>query len=334
MDFTEYIKQHYKRAAAIIIVAITALSFTACGQTAGTDSYDQSYGETENQTAIVYDNSTGESQPEDTQADTISDIPDFDGKPYAVIDDNIPGFTKEEKSSTKTFEHYSDLDSLGRCGTAFANISRETMPTEKRGSIGMIKPSGWHTVRYDDIISDKYLYNRCHLIGFQLAGENANEKNLITGTRFMNVEGMLPFENDVADYAENTGNHVLYRVTPVFEGKNLVASGVRMEAYSVEDKGKGICFDVFCYNNQPGITIDYATGDSRRSGENPSGEASSKESSQQKKRTYIVNTNTGKFHLPDCSSIKTMKDKNKKKMKATKAELESRGYEPCGRCNP
>ena len=163
--------------------------------------------------------------------------------------------------TTTAFENYSDLDSLGRCGVAYANICRDIMPTEERGKIGMIKPSGWHTVKYD-VIKDRYLYNRCHLIGYQLAGENANPKNLITGTRYLNVEGMLPFENLVADYVNNTGNHVLYRVTPMFSGSNLVANGVLIEAKSVEDNGGGILFNVYCYNVQPGVGINYENGDS------------------------------------------------------------------------
>ncbi|MET0016373.1 DNA/RNA non-specific endonuclease [Oscillibacter sp.] len=159
------------------------------------------------------------------------------------------------------FETYSPLDSLGRCSVAYANVCTETMPTEERSEIGQIKPSGWYTVKYDNV-DGKYLYNRCHLIGYQLTAENANEKNLITGTQYLNVEGMLPFENMVADYVKETSNHVLYRVTPVFEGNSLVASGVLMEAESVEDKGAGVCFNVYCYNNQPGVTIDFATGES------------------------------------------------------------------------
>lgn len=168
-----------------------------------------------------------------------------------------------EEYTTESFETYSELDALGRCGVAYANISKDLMPTEERGEIGMIKPSGWHTVKYPEVIEDLFLYNRCHLIGYQLSGENANEKNLITGTRYLNVEGMLPFENKVAAYVRKTGNHVLYRVTPVFEGDNLVAEGVLMEAFSVEDAGKGVEFCVFAYNIQPGIEIDYATGESR-----------------------------------------------------------------------
>ena len=192
----------------------------------------------------------------------LDSIPEFDGStPYVIINDNIPEFA-ESYYKTESFETYSELDSLGRCGVAFANISQDIMPTEERGDIGSVKPSGWKSVKYDNV-DGKYLYNRCHLIGFQLAGENANEKNLITGTRYLNVEGMLPFENEVADYVQETDNHVLYRVTPIFEDENLVASGVQMEAESVEDRGDGVRFNVYVYNNQPGIEIDYATGESR-----------------------------------------------------------------------
>lgn len=193
---------------------------------------------------------------------SLGDIPEYTNTPFVIIDDNIPDFSESDKTRTDTFEIYSELDHLGRCGVAYANICQELMPTEERQEIGQIKPSGWHTVKYNDVIDGNYLYNRCHLIGFQLAGENANEKNLITGTRYLNVEGMLPFENLVSDYVKETDTHVLYRVTPIFEGENLVASGVQMEAWSVEDGGEGICFNVYCYNVQPEIEIDYATGDS------------------------------------------------------------------------
>lgn len=193
----------------------------------------------------------------------LEQIGAYSGEPYVVLHDNVPNFTTEDLV-TESYETYSSLDALGRCGTAMANIGQDLMPTEPRGSIGQVKPSGWQTVKYD-IVDGKYLYNRCHLIGFQLAGENANKKNLITGTRYLNVDGMLPFEDEVADYVKDTDHHVLYRVTPVFKGDNLVAEGVEMEAYSVEDKGKGICFHVFVYNVQPGVTIDYATGESRLS---------------------------------------------------------------------
>lgn len=219
-----------------------------------------------------------ETQPNDTkyqaeeqaqQENTLQltddlEIPVYAGQPYTVIKDNVPDFTEEEKSCTDAFEYYGDLDTLGRCTVTFANVCPQTQPTEKRGTIGQVRPSGWHTVKYNDLIDGNYLYNRCHLIGYQLTGENANVSNLITGTRYLNVEGMLPFEDMVDDYVDETGNHVLYRVTPIFKGDELVARGVRMEAWSVEDAGTGICFDVFCYNVQPGIVIDYATGDSQR----------------------------------------------------------------------
>lgn len=198
---------------------------------------------------------------------SLDAIPVYDGKAYVAVNNNEPFFTDSDMTTT-AFENYSDLDSLGRCGVAYANICKEIMPTEKRGKIGMIKPSGWHTVKYD-VIKDRYLYNRCHLIGYQLAGENANPKNLITGTRYLNVEGMLPFENLVADYVNNTGNHVLYRVTPMFSDSNLVANGVLIEAKSVEDNGGGILFNVYCYNVQPGVGINYENGDSWLDGTTP-----------------------------------------------------------------
>ena len=198
---------------------------------------------------------------------SLDAIPAYDGKAYVAINNNEPFFTDSDMTTT-AFENYSDLDSLGRCGVAYANICKDIMPTEERGKIGMIKPSGWHTVKYD-VIKDRYLYNRCHLIGYQLAGENANPKNLITGTRYLNVEGMLPFENLVADYVNNTGNHVLYRVTPMFSGSNLVANGVLIEAKSVEDNGGGILFNVYCYNVQPGVGINYENGDSWLDGTTP-----------------------------------------------------------------
>lgn len=278
----------------------------------------------------------------------ISKIPAFSGEPYVVVNQNRPAF-QDTDYITEDFEFYSELDSLGRCGVAFANICKEIMPTEERGSIGSVKPSGWHTAKYE-ILEDTYLYNRCHLIGFQLAGENANEKNLITGTRYMNVEGMLPFENMVADYVDETGNHVLYRVTPIFEGNNLVATGVEMEAASVEDKGEGLCFHVFVYNHQPGIVIDYATGESQLSQEGSDGkpggssgttsvqgdDSSVQESddASSAERTYILNINSRKIHLPSCSGVKRMQEQNKKEYKGSIDELIEDGYEPCGACNP
>lgn len=272
----------------------------------------------------------------ESSEDILSVVPKFSGKPYCLLNDNIPDFTEEEKESKIAFENYSDLDALGRCGTAYANICLEIMPTEERGTIGQIRPSGWQLTKYDNV-DGKYLYNRCHLIGYQLAGENANEKNLITGTRYFNVSGMLPFENEVTEYVKATGNHVLYRVTPVYEGDNLLAAGVQMEAYSVDDDGAGICFHVFVYNSQPGIEIDYATGESRLM-EEDSGISSqevvesSKEASDEE--TYVINTNTKRFHLPTCSSVDDMKEKNKKEVTCSRKELITDGYVPCQRCNP
>lgn len=254
----------------------------------------------------------------------LSDVPEFSGEPYVVINDNEPSFPAEDFTS-EGFEEYSPLDDLGRCGVAYANVGLETMPTEERGSISNVKPTGWQSVQYD-FVDGKSLYNRCHLIGFQLTGENANRQNLITGTRYMNVDGMLPFENLVADYVKETENHVLYRVTPVFEGDNLVASGVQMEAQSVEDKGEGVCFNVYVYNNQPGVTIDYATGDSWASDEAPADTG--------KESTYILNTSSRKFHKPDCSSVETISPSNKKSYTGTREELINQGYEACGKCKP
>lgn len=274
------------------------------------------------------------SQTQDYAADfSASSVPAYSGEPYAVINNNVP-FFKSDEITDVSFEEYSALDSLGRCGVCVASIGKDLMPDEERGDIGQIKPTGWHTVRYDGIVDGKYLYNRCHLIGYQLTAENANEKNLITGTRYLNTKGMLPFENMVADYVKETENHVLYRVTPVFEGKNLVASGVYMEAYSVEDNGDGICFYVYVFNRQPGVKIDYLTGDSVADGtvESASGETTSAENEETK--TYVLNISNGKFHLPDCDSVKKMKEENKQIMKCKRSELINAGYSPCGSCKP
>ena len=223
------------------------------------NSVEDMSGEAENEAPDI--ETTDEKATENDGVNSLKgDLPEFDGKPYVAVNGNEPEFTADEITD-KYFEIYEPLDRYGRCTVAFACLGRETMPTEERGEIGSVKPTGWHTVKYD-CVDGKYLYNRCHLIGFQLSGENANKRNLITGTRYMNVDGMLPFENMVDDYIEETGNHVMYRVTPVFEGDDLVARGVQMEAYSVEDEGEGICFNVFCFNNQPGVIIDYATGES------------------------------------------------------------------------
>lgn len=303
-------------------------------------------------------------EPEKTTE--VIDTSGYTNEPYEIIHDNEPEFTEKEKKNTKAFENYAELDSLGRCGVAFANICKEIMPTEKRGAIGQVKPSGWHTVKYD-IVDGNYLYNRCHLIGYQLAGENANEKNLITGTRYLNMEGMLPFEDQVADYVQSTGNHVLYRVTPQYEKNNLVAEGVQMEGYSVEDQGEGICFNIFAYNVQPGISIDYKTGESEQTGtgedvqdgadvpeDGKSHKANSKNvtkngqsekwedvdkisgngQTESKQKEYVVNTNTKKFHDPACSSVKDTLAKNRKKVTESRDTLIQQGYEPCGKCKP
>jgi len=296
---------------------------------------------------------------------SLADIPAYCGQPYVAVNGNVPFFSDSELTGT-SFETYSDLDSLGRCGAAYASVGINLMPTEERGRIGQVRPSGWHTIKYD-VIADRYLYNRCHLIGYQLTGENDNEKNLITGTRYLNINGMQPFENMAADYVRKTENHVLYRVTPVFEGDNLVASGVLMEAKSVEDDGEGILYCVYAYNVQPGVTIDYATGDSALSGEETDSGTAPEETGMASEETgtapeetgtpettvtevtvavettqadelreaaYILNTNTRKFHDPSCPSVLEMKEKNKKSFTGNRDEAISQGYVPCKRCNP
>lgn len=256
----------------------------------------------------------------------VSEIPEFSGSPYVVINNNVPFFTEDEYSF-ESFEKYSELDRLGRNGVAFASIGQDIMPTEERESIGMVKPVGWHTIKYE-WIDGKYLYNRCHLLGFQLTGENANEKNLITGTRYLNVEGMLPFENLVAEYVKETGYHVLLRVTPVYTNDNLIADGIMMEGLSMEDEGEGITFNVYCYNVQPGVIIDYATGKSKKD-ENYSFENTvlSNETN-----TYILNTNTKKVHLETCPNAQDIKDKNKDIYHGSLQDLMYKGYDTCSQC--
>lgn len=299
---------------------------------------------------------------------SLDAIPAYDGKAYVAVNNNEPFFTDSDMITT-AFENYSDLDSLGRCGVAYANICKDIMPTEERGKIGMIKPSGWHTVKYD-VIKDRYLYNRCHLIGYQLAGENANPKNLITGTRYLNVEGMLPFENLVADYVNNTGNHVLYRVTPMFSGSNLVANGVLIEAKSVEDNGGGILFNVYCYNVQPGVGINYENGDSWLDGttpqkqsaqtDTPKNEGSQSSAGSGAGESGSSGSTTGSASLgsdssaaensaADSSNSETMvhitatgkkyhragcRTLKKSDTEVTLDEAKSMGLSPCGICNP
>lgn len=299
---------------------------------------------------------------------SLDAIPAYDGKAYVAVNNNEPFFTDSDMTTT-TFENYSDLDSLGRCGVAYANICRDIMPTEQRGKIGMIKPSGWHTVKYD-VIKDRYLYNRCHLIGYQLAGENANPKNLITGTRYLNVEGMLPFENLVADYVNNTGNHVLYRVTPMFSGSNLVANGVLIEAKSVEDNGGGILFNVYCYNVQPGVGINYENGDSWLDGTTPQKQSAQTDTPQNEGSQSSAGSGAGESgssgsttgsassgsdssaaenSAADSSNSETMvhitatgkkyhragcRTLKKSDTEVTLDEAKSMGLSPCGICNP
>lgn len=292
-----------------------------------------------------------------------SEIPAYSGSPSVTVNDNKPEFTKSEITKV-SFESYGELDELGRCTPAMASIGEDLMPTKDRESISMVKPSGWDQEKYPGLVDSDppYLYNRCHMIGFQLTGENANEQNLITGTRYMNVEGMLPYENEVADYIRSTGNHVMYRVTPVFEGKNLLCDGVNIEALSVEDNGKGVSFNVYCYNVQPGVIIDYTDGSNKldknykadqykKSDSNngktsfsldeftSSGSGNSTEnvtrSTSEKTYSYIGNKNSHVFHYPDCSSVSDMKEKNKVYFEdATREEVMEQGFRPCGRCKP
>ena len=277
---------------------------------------------------------------------TLDDLPPYSGEPYVILNDNTPSFPEEDMTAN-SFERYSQLDYFGRCGAAYANVGPDTMPTEERGAIGQVKPTGWQTVKYD-FVDGKYLYNRCHLIGYQLTAENANELNLITGTRYLNVTGMLPFENEVADYVQRTDNHVLYRVTPIFEGADLLARGVTMEAWSVEDNGEGVCFFVYAYNVQPGVTLDYATGDNWAEGveppapsesELPPSEAGLSPSEPEllppeEEILYILNTSSHKFHLPTCSGVSSMSGQNRQDYTGTRSSLIDAGYDPCGTCKP
>lgn len=267
-------------------------------------------------------------QNEPVYSESVQNVPAFSGDPYVVIGDNIPEFTAEDLVE-ESYEYYSPLDSLGRCGYAMANVGFDLMPTEERESISKVKPSGWVQNQYD-FVDGKSLYNRCHLIGFQLTGENANECNLVTGTRYCNVEGMLPFENMIADYVKETRNHVLYRVTPVYDGDHLVARGIQLEAMSVEDGGAGVCFHVYVYNNQPGVTIDYATGENWAEG------AVRKEPAEtaQEKLAYILNTSSKKFHKESCQQGQNTKESNRQTYQGSRETLLEQGYAPAGCCNP
>lgn len=268
---------------------------------------------------------------------SLEDIPEFDGEtPYVEINGNVPFFTEKEITAV-SFEEYSELDTLGRCSVATASVGIDIMPTEDRGSIAGVKPSGWHTVKYD-IISTKYLYNRCHLIGYQLTGENAREENLVTGTRFMNVDGMLPFENMVAAYVKETENHVMYRVTPIFKDTELVCRGVLMEAMSVEDNGEDILFCVYVYNNQPGITINYQNGESYLSGGKPESpstpSAPDTDSRHEIAGVFILNTSSMKIHKESCRYADSISEKNREIYTGLYSDLITNGYDPCGTCKP
>ena len=255
-------------------------------------------------------------------------IGEFSGRPYTELNGNVPYFSLDDYPAY-SFEEYSELDFLNRCGVCVANIGPDLLPTEERGYIGSVKPSGWKSEKYD-FVDGKYLYNRCHLIGYQLTGENANERNLITGTRYMNVQGMLPFENMIANYVKKTGNNVLLRVTPVFEGENALASGVIMEAMSTADNGKGICFNVYCYNVQPGVIIDYATGESFEEFK----ELVAGEQKAQSQSDYILNIKSKKVHIPACTGAKKIKNENKETFRGYLKDLLTKGYTACGSCNP
>ena len=282
-------------------------------------------------------------------------IPPYTGKDYIIINNNKPEFD-DEQLTTNTFVSFSPFDELGRTGSGIACLGPETLPKDPREEIGNIRPSGWHTVRYDDLIEDKYLYNRSHVIGFFLSGDNNTPENLFTGTRYLNAGTMLQFEIKVGDYIEKTGNHVIYRVTPRYQDSDLVATGVQMEAMSVEDRGAGLHFNVFVYNFQPGILIDYRTGESRRDPDyqkdvsrsitpnaNSDQNALSEENSAAQNVTdnvdlstvtYVLNTNTKRFHLPTCDSVIEMKTKNREYYYGSRDDIIEEGYIPCGKCKP
>lgn len=341
------------------LLLILSVCLTSCGNQGQTDSGKDS--NTQSGTKVAAEDHSAEEKGSDSESYvTVDDVPAYSGEPYVEVNDNQPEFTEEELT-TVSYEDYSELDELGRCQSAEACIGQDLMPTETRESISSVKPTGWKNKSYDTV-DGGYVYNRCHLIGFQLTGENANEENLITGTRYMNVEGMLPFEDEVAAYIKETDNHVMYRVTPVFEGDDLVASGVQMQAESVEDDGVGISFNVYVYNVQPYVVIDYKTGenwegdeiaepegkwadgteaepsdsksDSKINAKTDSAATSKAEAKDTKEQTYILNKNTKKFHKPECSGAKKIKAKNKGEYTGSRQTLIDEGYEPCGNCNP
>lgn len=314
----------FKKVLTLIISIILCLN-GLIGCTSSTDSNNS------NNTGISINENNDNTTNTESNINSISDIPAYSGSPYVIINNNKPNFNDSELTTT-SFEKYSPLDNLGRCGVAYANIGTDLMPTEERESISSVKPSGWQNVKYD-IVSGKYLYNRCHLIGYQLTAENANELNLITGTRYLNVDGMLPFENMVADYIKETNNHVLYRVTPIYDGNNLVATGVQIEAKSVEDNGEGIEFNIFVYNVQPGITIDYATGASSLSNEsnantltNNNNNNNNANSTSTAKGTIRGNSKSKIYHCPGQSSYDNMADSKYLVTFNSEEEAQAAGY--------
>ena len=371
-------KTKIRALAMMVCLALVMQSASGCGTTEPAQGTQETTDDIEEKTQEqTVTEEQEKSLPSTENATTIEEtfdfaaVPAYDGKAYVAVNDNVPFFTEEELSSA-SYETYGELDPLGRCTVCVASVGQDLMPAEERGNIGAVKPTGWHTVKYD-FVDGKYLYNRCHLIGYQLTGENANEKNLITGTRYLNIEGMLPFENMVADYVKETDQHVMYRVTPVFEGDNLLAAGVLMEGKSVEDNGEGVLFCVFAYNVQPGVSIDYVTGESSADGtivndtsvqeetQQPADNVQQKETQQpadnnvqqketqqstdtnvqQEKtqqsaetQTYVLNTNTHKFHKPGCYSVEKIKPENYAEFTGTREEAIAYGYDPCKNCNP
>ena len=318
-------------ASALLLACILALSLYAIP---GCSSTEPTPGATVGESDVTdraLSPSPAPDSPDSRQDDEelLAAVPEFRGTASVELNGNTPAFTESEiaRAEKGSFEEYAPLDELGRCETATACIGIDLMPTEARGDIWQIKPTGWITSEYDFIEGEK-LYNRSHLIGFMLAGENANERNLITGTRYMNATGMLPFEEQVARFVETTGKHVLYRVNPIFVGDEMVARGVNMEARSIEDDGAGVSFNVFCYNVQPGVDIDYATGDNRKS------DVVIDASAADDIESYTVNVNTGKFHHPNCRSVRTIAEDNREDVTCRRSELIDRGLEPCGNCKP
>lgn len=325
-------KKHYGlKAICLILSLLMMLALAACSvpeDNGGSTSYVPSETKTDptevTTTGASVNTTIGNS--DEKYPISYSDIPEYSGSPYTVVNDNIPFFTPEEITTT-AYEYYSELDSLGRCGEVHACLGKELFPTKSRGDISSVKPTGWHSVSYS-IVEGGSLYNRSHLIAHKFTGQDANRQNLITGTRYMNATGMDKFECEVYDYIKASGNHVMYRVTPIFEGEELVARGVLMEGYSVEDEGKGIKYNAFCYNVQPGIEIDYATGDNRLAG------GADATTTGMPECTYVLNTSSKKIHLPTCSSVNQISEKNKQYTTATREELIAQGYSPCGSCKP